>query len=1507
MRPLIHRISAATVCASSLLLSFAGTEGAELQKLSRHLPQVAENLAPVGRVAAGQRLNLSIAFPLRNREALTTLVEQLYDPSSPNYRHYLTPEQFGERYGATEVEYQAVIEFMKANGLVVMKTHPNRLVVDIQGTVAEVERVMHVTMRQYQHPKEARTFYAPDVDPSLDLSVPVLQIGGLNNYSLRYPKLHKQPLERSNSVSPRSGSGPSGYYIGKDFRNAYVPGANNLTGTGQMVGLLQFDSYYAADIATYISTANIATSVVLTNVAVDGGPGSPGDGNGEVTLDIQMVIAMAPGVSKIFVFEAPQTTTWFSLLSTMASYSSIKQFSCSWGDNTAGSPDYASEGIFVQMAAQGQSFYNATGDSDAIIGGLPFPSESTNITQVGATTLTMSGSGAAYSSETVWNWGLYSGSYVGSSGGVSANFPIPSYQQGISMTANKGSTTKRNVPDVALTGDNVYNVSDNGSTGSVGGTSCAAPLWAGFTALINQQAVANGQGSVGFLNPAIYALAKGSSYGTAFHDITTGNNTNTSSANKYFAVTGFDLCTGWGTPTGTNLINALAGPPPVPGITGFSPASGVVNTTVTISGSNFVTVNSVTFNGLSAAFTVNSAAQVTAVVPLTATTGPIVVVAAGGPATSASNFTVLDGPPAPAVSGFSPAYGPANGSVVISGQYFTNVSTVSFNGTSASFTVDSPTQITATVPAGATTGPLSVVTSSGPAASASSFSVLSGDGAPTVTSFTPASGMANASVTITGGNFAGVTAVTFNGVSASFTVNSLTQITASVPSGATTGPVAVSNPYGTGTSSSAFTFVASPLVAISQIFGGGGSSSAPYLNDYVELYNRGPAAVDLSNWSLQYASYNGSTWSKTSLAGTIQPGHYYLIQEASGGSTGSTLPTADAAGSINLSSTHGKVALVENQTTLAGANPAGGTGIADFVGYGTATAYEGSGPAPAPSTTAALFRANGGGTDTDNNAADFATGAPAPRNSSTGPSAPDLAVTVSHSGSFAQGDTGDTYTILVTNVGAAASTGVVTVVDTLPAGLTATAISGTGWTATLGTLTGTRSEALAAGAAYPAITVTVNVSASAAASVTNSATVSGGGESNTANNTGIDPTTITVMMPDLAVALTHAGNFTQGDAADVYTITVTNVGTLATTGTVTVVDSLPAGLTATALSGSGWTTSLGTRTAIRSDSLAPGAAIPAITLTVSVATNAPSLVTNWVSVSTGGDANSANDTVSNITSILAASNGGGIAYTGILAGWDVSGSSNFGSSPQTPTTNAAKLTVGGLTRGTGVTTTGSAASTAWGGAGFDSTTAAAAVTAGDFATFSFTASAGCSVSFSSVSRFDYRRSSSGPPNGVMQYQVGAGAFVSFVTNSYLSGSSGASLSAIDLSGIAALQNVGPGANVTFRIVNYGATSSGGTWYVYDVGKSTALDFTILGAVMPLSGPPAAAPVLSLLTVVSNQLQFTLTGTAGSNYVIEACTDLTTNAWTPVQTGAAPILVVQPATNDQRYYRGKAQP
>src|ERR1035441_1678222 len=289
-------------------------------------------------------------------------------------------------------------------------------------------------------------------------------------------------------------------------------------------------------------------------------------------MDIELVMAMAPGAS-IYVFESPSYPN--DVLSTMVNYTFIKQFSTSWtlggGFYTGGvgSPNPAGDVLLMEMAAQGQSFFAASGDFDAYHQG-PFPTdnppsweqESPYATVVGGTVLTMNGSGASYASETVWNpnpGGVY-GSQVGSGGGLSLNYATPYWQQGVSMTANHGSTTQRNIPDVAMVavGLDVY---VNGSDRGGGGTSASAPLWAGFMALVNQKAASLGNPSAGFINPAIYAIGQGSGntpYASAFHDITTGNNFWSVSPNNYPAVAGYDLCTGWGTPA-IGLINALAG------------------------------------------------------------------------------------------------------------------------------------------------------------------------------------------------------------------------------------------------------------------------------------------------------------------------------------------------------------------------------------------------------------------------------------------------------------------------------------------------------------------------------------------------------------------------------------------------------------------------------------------------------------------------------------------------------------------------------------------------------------------------------------------------------------------------------------------------------------------------------------------------------------------------------------------------------------------------------------
>jgi len=180
---------------------------------------------------------------------------------------------------------------------------------------------------------------------------------------------------------------------------------------------------------------------------------------------------------------------------------------------------------------------------------------------------------------------------------------------------------------------------------------------------------------------------------------------------------------------------------------------------------------------------------------------------------------------------------------------------------------------------------------------------------------------------------------------------------------------------------------ASSDIVVSQVFAGGGNSGAAYANDFVELFNRGSSAVDLSTWTIQYASAAGSSWQATPLSGSVQPGRYFLVQLASAAAVGAPLPTPDATGTTNLAVSGGKVAAVRSATLLscgaAAGSCASSSSIADLIGYGGAADFEGADAAGALSSTTAALRGNGGCTDTDQNASDFSSAAPAPRDSAT--------------------------------------------------------------------------------------------------------------------------------------------------------------------------------------------------------------------------------------------------------------------------------------------------------------------------------------------------------------------------------------------------------------------------------------------------------------------------------------------------------------------------------------------
>jgi subtilase family serine protease len=550
-------------CVFFALVIFAGAirgqAQEQVQALHDHVrPSVANGQAArVGLLPSAQRMKLSIVLPLRNQAELTSLLANLYDPTNFNYHQFLSVAQFTEQFGPTEKDYQAVVAFAEASGFNVTGTSANRLVVPIEGSVEQVNSAFHVSMTVYQHPTEDRTFFSPDREPSLSLSVSIAHIAGLNNFSLPHPLLAK--AQEGQAIANVTGSGPGGSYLGSDMRAAYY-GGTTLTGTGQAVGLLEFDGYNLSDVNLTFSEAGQSYGVPINNVLLDGATGAPDGGDPEQVLDIVQAIGMAPGLSQVRVYIGEGLDD-ANIFSAMASENICKQLSVSWGWE----PEDAStdDVFFKEFAAQGQSVFVASGDVgayDAALSPYFYPAEDEYVTAVGGTHLATTGASGEWVSETVWNSDGY-----GSGGGISPDsIPIPSWQAGVATSSNGGSATLRNEPDVAMEGDfDNYNCDLGYCEGGWAGTSFAAPRWAAFMALVNQQAVEAGtapSGGAGFINPAIYSIGKGSSYDSDFHDITVGNNDTGSQPVWFSATTGYDLTTGWGSANGQNLINALAGP-----------------------------------------------------------------------------------------------------------------------------------------------------------------------------------------------------------------------------------------------------------------------------------------------------------------------------------------------------------------------------------------------------------------------------------------------------------------------------------------------------------------------------------------------------------------------------------------------------------------------------------------------------------------------------------------------------------------------------------------------------------------------------------------------------------------------------------------------------------------------------------------------------------------------------------------------------------------------------------
>jgi subtilase family serine protease len=638
-RRFILALSTLLVAGCALVPAVASADGVPIGEA----PTLPDGTTPMGAAAPQRELDLTVALVPRDPAALEAFATEVSTPGSPLYGQYFSVEEFGRRFGADDAEIATVRQALAARGLSVGAVGPNRLSLPVTTTVEGAETAFGLSVDRVELPS-GRIALTNDSAPSIAAAAaPYVQtVVGLSDVATSQPaggaRRHHasailpgaDSLKRAASAGPvgnaTSSAGPSVVtggpqpckaalkaageeaFTANEVGNAYgfpdLYNAGNF-GAGQTVALLEFEPYLPSDIAEYQKC--FGTTVPIVNEPIKGGAGPYKGEDGEAALDIEQVIALAPGVH-IIVYEAPNKgPSEIEILEAWVRQDAAKVMSSSWGLCEPSSEEsYAKtlNTLLEEATTQGQSFFVAAGDegsTDCYGEGskeeegwkelaVDSPSDTPFATAVGGTRLA---SKSAPPTEYVWNDNPAEG---GGGGGASEFFPMPSYQSdaapSVGVTAASvgseclvASGTCRQVPDVSANADpgSGYVVFTEGHWGGIGGTSAAAPLWAAMTALVDADPACEGH-LVGFANPALYALA-GTDYAANFHDITAAkpggepNNNLFEAAGRYPLRTGYDMATGLGSPDAPALAASLCAflnpptPPPLVGDPGPQPAT----------------------------------------------------------------------------------------------------------------------------------------------------------------------------------------------------------------------------------------------------------------------------------------------------------------------------------------------------------------------------------------------------------------------------------------------------------------------------------------------------------------------------------------------------------------------------------------------------------------------------------------------------------------------------------------------------------------------------------------------------------------------------------------------------------------------------------------------------------------------------------------------------------------------------------------------------------------------
>ncbi len=558
-------------------------------------------------------------LPLSHQADLNAFLQHVYKPGDPLYGHYLKPGEFAAKYGPAPADAAAVKVFASAHGLAVSSVSRSAFVYHLSAPAATLASAFRVNLLSYAR-ADGTTFHRPSARPVLgpQLAGHILGVFGLDNSprlttnfqktphsGFQYAPGKKPPVPTALHPKPADAPDPNNPLVGgysldpENIRAVYDLPPGGASGKGQSLGLLELDGWYPGDITQYEKAFGLP-HLKPTLRSVDGGTGLPTD-NGitpEVTLDIDMALALAPNLDSIVVYQAPPISDFLpaeeDILDAVADDDAVSVLSISYGEadlDVAGSfegPGYAAgiQQALTQMAAQGQTACIAAGDAGAYTDEFLYPTPSLSsfgdqpgALSVGGTFLYTS-LDETYNGESSWAAPYDQGRGpigTGGGGGVSTFWAIPPYQIGAfdPLVNPQGSMTTRNAPDVSLFGDydeGGYSIFltdpilGYGTWAGYNGTSASSPLWAAFVADVNEARAANGAGPLGLVQNTLYPVAEDpAKYAVDFHDINDGS-TNL----LYEAVTGYDNSTGWGSFIGANLLNDLAPTSAAPRLASFS-------------------------------------------------------------------------------------------------------------------------------------------------------------------------------------------------------------------------------------------------------------------------------------------------------------------------------------------------------------------------------------------------------------------------------------------------------------------------------------------------------------------------------------------------------------------------------------------------------------------------------------------------------------------------------------------------------------------------------------------------------------------------------------------------------------------------------------------------------------------------------------------------------------------------------------------------------------------------